>query len=237
VPRNIVRNNVSFDNRVQGFYANHHPGAIEWLNNTAFDNARGFDLINDVDPVNWPAAHYLRNNIAFGNGANLINVNQAQIDDGFNTWNNGFGVSANDFLSLNMSGADGPRRADGGLPDLDFLKLTPGSDLIDAGINVGLPYNGSAPDLGAFETGEPLSGDLNGDGFVGIADLNLVLQSWNDSVSDGHLADPSGDGFVGIEDLNVVLGNWNAGTAPGIVLPEPTALALTSLFGLTLLRP
>ena len=26
-----------------------------------------------------------------------------------------------------------------------------GSDLIDKGVNVGLPYNGSAPDLGAFE--------------------------------------------------------------------------------------
>jgi hypothetical protein len=31
------------------------------------------------------------------------------------------------------------------------MNLTPGSDLVDAGIDVGLPYWGSAPDLGAFE--------------------------------------------------------------------------------------
>ena len=31
------------------------------------------------------------------------------------------------------------------------MKLVAGSDLIDKGIDVGLPFNGSAPDLGAFE--------------------------------------------------------------------------------------
>jgi hypothetical protein len=32
------------------------------------------------------------------------------------------------------------------------MHLAPGSDLIDAGVNVGLPYSGSLPDLGCFET-------------------------------------------------------------------------------------
>lgn len=237
VPRNVVSNNVSFDNRVQGFYANHHPGAIEWLNNTAFDNPRGFDLINDVDPVNWPAEHYLRNNISYGNNDNLANDNQAQIDDEFNSWNGGFDVFAADFLSLDMTGVDGARQADGSLPILDFLRLVPDSDLINAGINVGLPFNGSAPDLGAFESGRPLAGDLNDDGFVGIVDLSVVLQSWNNTVQAGHRADPSGDYFVGIEDLNIVLGNWNAGTAPTITIPEPASLTMLSLCGLLVLRP
>jgi hypothetical protein len=48
---------------------------------------------------------------------------------------------------------DGPRKSDGSLPDIDFLKLAPTSDLINKGVEVGLPYNGSAPDMGAFETG------------------------------------------------------------------------------------
>ncbi len=80
-----------------------------------------------------------------------------------------------------------------------------------------------------------LSGDLNGDGFVGIADLNIVLGAWNQSVPPGNpLADPSGDGFVGIADLNVVLGNWNARTPPGLPatqanIPEPGALILLGL--------
>ncbi len=60
-----------------------------------------------------------------------------------------------------------------------------------------------------------ITGDLDGDGFVGINDLNIVLGNWNLNVPPGDpLADPSGDGFVGIDDLNIVLGNWNAGTPP-----------------------
>lgn len=63
---------------------------------------------------------------------------------------------------------------------------------------------------------QPLAGDLDGDGFVGIADLNIVLGAWNQNVTAGDLSqgDVSGDGFVGIEDLNVLLGNWNAGPPP-----------------------
>ncbi len=74
---------------------------------------------------------------------------------------------------------------------------------------------------------DPIEGDLDGDGFVGIEDLNIVLGDWNQQVSQSNpLADPSGDGFVGIEDLNLVLGNWNTGTPPGTsrgdaTVPEP----------------
>jgi hypothetical protein len=83
-----------------------------------------------------------------------------------------------------------------------------------------------------------LTGDLDGDGFVGIADLNIVLGNWNQNVPPGDpLADPSGDGFVGIDDLNAVLGNWNAGIPPGDVanIPEPTSALLMGLLGAGLL--
>ena len=43
--------------------------------------------------------------------------------------------------------------ADGSLPDVQFLHLAAGSDLVDKGVDVGLPFSGSAPDLGAFEYG------------------------------------------------------------------------------------
>jgi hypothetical protein len=85
-----------------------------------------------------------------------------------------------------------------------------------------------------------LAGDLNGDGFVGIEDLSIVLGNWNQAVAHGvfTLGDPSGDGFVGIEDLNAVLGNWNTGTPPGTSapadIPEPGALALLALGSIAL---
>ncbi len=45
------------------------------------------------------------------------------------------------------------RKLDGSLPDITCFKLKdkPGGNIIDGGIDVGLPFNGSAPDLGAFE--------------------------------------------------------------------------------------
>lgn len=75
-------------------------------------------------------------------------------------------------------------------------------------------------------------GDLDGDGFVGIADLNLILSAWNQSVAAGDLSsgEVTGDGFVGIADLNAVLGNWNQGAPPTAeslsLIPEPASLGL-----------
>ena len=83
-------------------------------------------------------------------------------------------------------------------------------------------------------TATELEGDLDGDGFVGITDLNIILSAWNQSSPPADpAADPTGDNFVGIEDLNLVLGNWNAGTAPpASAVPEPATLALLGLGGL-----
>jgi hypothetical protein len=105
-----------------------------------------------------------------------------------------------------------------------------------------------ATDNGIFEVdflrfaglAPPLVGDLDGDGFVGISDLNIVLGAWNQSVPPGNpLADPSGDNFVGIADLNIVLGNWNAGTPPGEAsanIPEPGSMTMLATSLAVLLR-
>ncbi len=83
----------------------------------------------------------------------------------------------------------------------------------------------------------PIEGDLDGDGFVGLDDLDIVLSNWNQNVPPGDVdADPTNDGFVGLDDLDVVLSNWNAGTPPtnSASIPEPGTL-LTVLVGATAL--
>ena len=82
----------------------------------------------------------------------------------------------------------------------------------------------------------PLPGDLNGDGFVGVDDLNIVLSNWNLNTPQANpQADPTRDGFVGVDDLNIVLSNWNAGVAPpsNNNVPEPG----TAWIILTLVAP
>ena len=93
--------------------------------------------------------------------------------------------------------------------------------------------NGMLIGGGLFEAWQGLSlelleGDLNGDGFVGVDDLNIVLVNWNQNVPPGDLGmgDATGEGFVGVDDLNAVLVNWNNGTPPaeGTAIPEPASL-------------
>lgn len=84
-----------------------------------------------------------------------------------------------------------------------------------------------------------LTGDINGDGFVGLDDINPILANWNQNVTagDASLGDLTNDGFVGIDDLNIILSEWNNGTPPPINsstlpanTPEPTTLTLFALF-------
>jgi len=84
---------------------------------------------------------------------------------------------------------------------------------------------------------QAISGDLNGDGFVGQADLDIVLAEWGNSAP---LADPradvNGDNFVGQFDLDYVLAEWGQGTPPMAPAPEPTMLALLALGGMAVIR-
>ena len=81
-----------------------------------------------------------------------------------------------------------------------------------------------------------LTGDLNGDGFVGIDDLNIILGQWNSDGSGDPRSDPIGDAFVGLTDVNQVLANWNNGTPPSAAsVPEPASamVFLTTSIALT----
>jgi hypothetical protein len=99
------------------------------------------------NPTTAGAHHILRNNISYL-GIDAIGT---LIDNSYNSWNNGLSVSAADFASLDANGIDGPRGPKGELPKLKFLHLAEKSPLINAGIDVRLPFKGKSPDLGAYE--------------------------------------------------------------------------------------
>jgi hypothetical protein len=170
--RHIVRNCVAWKNTAAGFYANHSSGGNTWYNNTAYNNGTQFNLLastwdaagNRTDGVTLTGAkaHILRNNIGFPND----NTNMNGADTKNNTWDLNITPAAKDFASVSdpsmtvtnqsvetTAGALGPRQANGSLPNVNFLKLAAGSQMIDKGTDVGLPFTGAAPDLGAFEYG------------------------------------------------------------------------------------
>lgn len=73
-----------------------------------------------------------------------------------------------------------------------------------------------------------IPGDLNDDGFVGGADLDIVRSFWGQTVTPGNKlhGDPSGDGFVGGDDLDEVRAHWGEGTTPMTDVPEPAVIVL-----------
>lgn len=155
--RHVVRNCLAWGNRASGFYANHSSGGNDWFNNTSYDNGTQFNMLASTWDANGnrtdgvilmgELAHLMRNNVGYPND----NTNMQGVDSEWNSWDLGLVPSDADFVSLSDEGMLGPRQPDGSLPNLDFLKLRAGSALIDAGTDVGLPFQGAAPDLGAEE--------------------------------------------------------------------------------------
>jgi hypothetical protein len=147
--RHTIRNCVSWGNKNQGFYANHSPGGTNWYNNTSYKNGGAqFDMLSD-EVLSGSLVHVLRNNISFPKKIN----NPGASDMKNNTWDLDITPANTDFLSVSDSGWTGSRKPDGSLPDIAFLKLKTGSAMIDKGVDLGLPFTGKAPDLGAYEFG------------------------------------------------------------------------------------
>ena len=186
--RHIIRNNLAWKNAAAGFYANHSSGGNDWLNNTSYNNGAQYNMLAS-DPTDssitiiltGSKVHKMRNNIGYPNK----NTNMGGVDTAFNTWDLQIVPAANNFVSVNDTGAMGPREPDGSLPNLTFMKLPVGSVMIDKGTDVGLPTVGAAPDLGAFEYGATAVGGSGGGGGSGAG---------GESTGGASMGDPSGAG-------------------------------------------
>ncbi|MHC4213795.1 MAG: right-handed parallel beta-helix repeat-containing protein [Planctomycetota bacterium] len=130
-------------NAKSGFNIQGNTSSVKLYNNTAWDNNRNY-FFDEHRP------HKLRNNVSLEGKVVMFD----EVDDKNNSWNSKLVIGRDDFLSLDDSGMNGPRNRDGSLKESDFLKLAAGSDLIDAGVDVGLGFCGSSPDLGVYESPE-----------------------------------------------------------------------------------
>lgn len=136
----IVRRCIAFNNGKHGFTFNSNPGTIEVTNNTSYNNAqRNFNFDGGTS--------VFKNNLSYLSGSNDRIIGTATAPNAFQGVSGSFTVTAADFVSLTPGPASSP-------VSNGFLNLAAGSDLIDGGVtSTGITYNGSAPDLGAIESG------------------------------------------------------------------------------------
>lgn len=138
----IVRRSIAYNNGKHGFTDNGNIGAIEFSNNTSYNNASYNFHTRDN------ASHVFKNNLSFNNSTNDRIRGDASAPNSFIGATGGFTVDSSDFETL-TPGSDAAPTSNG------FLNLKSGSDLIDSGVTTsGISYNGSNPDLGAIEFGE-----------------------------------------------------------------------------------
>lgn len=147
-------NLVAFGHKVNGFTQNSHRDGLVVQHCLSFANGNsGYNFFME-GTLNSGKQNIFRNNVSIPrtgtNGGGFIADNNPVEQN--NSWNLAVAANSADYLSLLETAAKAPRKPDGSLPE-DFARLVGGSDLIDGGVNVGLPFNGSAPDLGPYEHG------------------------------------------------------------------------------------
>lgn len=136
---------LAVGNIYDGFDHNSNRGKVEIYNCSAYMNGRNYAFSN-TNPLE---ELIIKNSISL-DGINSFNATTTDLAN--NTWNDDFSVSEADFENLMVEELTAERQADGSLPQISFMHLVSGSDLIDAGVEVdGVEFNGTAPDLGAFE--------------------------------------------------------------------------------------
>lgn len=144
----ILKNCISFDNLVKGFDQNNNKGSMTLINRSGYRNGTNYSISL---PLNTGKTLTITNCVSY-DGASSNSIGSFAIET-TNSWQFPFTLANTDFISSDTTGVRGPRNPDGSLPEINFLHLTGNSPLVDIGTDVGLPFNGSAPDLGAFEFG------------------------------------------------------------------------------------
>jgi len=140
-----LHNCISVNNPVKGFDQNNNNGNMTIYNCTSYTNGTNYGFSNSTYGT------LIIKNCASLNSKASNSFNTKSVTQAFNSWNAGFTCVAADFVSLDYTQMINERQADGSLPQITLLHLTPTSGLIDKGTNVGFAYYGLAADLGAYE--------------------------------------------------------------------------------------
>ncbi|QQS35306.1 MAG: DUF4990 domain-containing protein [Ignavibacteriales bacterium] len=163
---------LAFDNRVKGYDQNNNRGSMKIFNSSAYRNGTNYSI---PGVINQGEVAAITNCAVLGSAGSLA----GHVVLTTNSWLPPFNVTAADFVSLDTTGVRAARNPDGSLPLINFLNLVQGSQLIDSGTDIGLPFVGSAPDIGAFEYGEILPVELIS--FTAFVVSSVTTLNWTTS--------------------------------------------------------
>jgi len=164
IPKNTIQFCIAARNKANGFYSNHHLTGNYWYNNSAYQNPTNFNMLNrptreDPDNIDGDGYdHVLINNLSYTTVIgykDFANIDTSKNTLVTNSWELNLSLSDADFKSLEIDLLTLPRKEDGSLPDIDFMRPAQGSNIIDAGTDIGFAYLGDAPELGAIEVSYP----------------------------------------------------------------------------------
>lgn len=142
-------NTIAAGNTADGYDQNSNRGTVTIYNAIAYDNDRNFGLGDGSSRQLEKLT--IKNSVSLG-GDNSDKFGGSSTSISNNSWQNSLSFSSSDYSSVDIDDLLADRQSDGSLPVVNFFHLKSGSELIDAGTDVGLDYNGDAPDIGSFES-------------------------------------------------------------------------------------
>jgi len=143
-----LTNCMAVANAVRGFDQNNNYGTMTVYNASSYLNGYNYGFAN-----NNGGAVVIKNSLSLSS-TNSNEFTIKSVTTANNSWNTtGVSCTSADFASLDTTLILSARKSDGSLDSTAFMRLVSTSDLINAGVNVGIAYSGTAPDLGCYEYG------------------------------------------------------------------------------------
>jgi hypothetical protein len=187
VPSHTVTHCIAVQNKANGFYANHHLAGNTWLNNTAYLNGnRNYNMNNrptredntNIDGNGYD--HVLKNNLSYKPvSGHTVYIDASQNTLATNSWEINTTLTDDDFHNLNQEPLVFNRKADGRLPDIKFMAIDSTSELFDAGTDIGFPFSGDAPEIGALESPINLNSDAT---LSNLMVDSIAIENFSDTV-------------------------------------------------------
>ena len=145
-----LTNCISFNNKQSGYAENDMDERTVIYNSVSYRDGVIHGTFGSGFEFTGIIANVIKNCVEY-EGRVGVDINTTTYVE-YNDWDIVLTIDDDDFVSLDTLLLDNARLSGGWLPNINFMFPASGSDLIDAGLDVGLPFIGGDPDVGVWES-------------------------------------------------------------------------------------